>query len=677
MIKIEYVTLNKEVCSIVLVLWAHGMGSIMRKLSKYSKVLIVALLLIIASVLTTGAFGVYVKADKSKKYDVSGMERDTAITVDGAGTLNIERNRKEDESIMGREDTWTIMIYMDGTDLEMFNGSATKDLREIMSAKICQSTTENVNILVQTGGAAMWHNYDVDESKTQRFHIDSIACPTVVEEFEIQNMGEADTLTDFLQWGVENYPAEHMGVIFWNHGNGVSGGVCVDDEDSLMVPELEYSFAKVSEQMTCNFDFIGFDTCLSGSIEYANALAPYADYMIASANTEPGEGWNYQHFLDKILLEPTCTVEEVGQIICDTYYDTTSKKNKDARLTMAMYDLSKVDEVCVAVNDLAKYMYDTVNQDEDAFDEFNEMQLEDDRITYGEEKENMDIGSLLAYFDSSRKYNFNTSQCKQALEEMIIYKRMSLVYEKHDGAAISMYYPVKAMGISEYAVARNVLFSPYQMKFLEYMGYRKANGTQSGFAANRWESSQCFYENDFEFINYYRDKKEEENSIKQLLLSNSKYAQDGFVNLWISNFGGSTNKDATDAFNKKVTDDRLCRLSSQEGINWILPDGQELTAYVDYSLGEVIYSIPVVINDTEMTIKIKKDVETENQYEVLGVWDATINSDYEGRGYMDLNVGTVITPIYDVYNEELGQYESEYGEDYVISSDFDFLVALD
>ena len=64
-------------------------------------------------------------------------------------------------------------------------------------------------------------------------------------------MGSASTLYDFLDWGISNYPAEHMGVIFWNHGAGVSNGVCCDEnynDSSLSVHELEYTFAKLNKK---------------------------------------------------------------------------------------------------------------------------------------------------------------------------------------------------------------------------------------------------------------------------------------------------------------------------------------------------------------------------------------------------------------------------------------------
>ena len=202
----------------------------MSKFNKVYKKIIVALLV------ATLGFGcvklnTFVKADNVANEDLAKMKRDTKIQVDSLGDISFERNINKYKT-MGKEDSWTFMIYMDGSDLEMCYGNATKDLKEIMSANIAESTIKNVNILVQTGGSSMWYLHDIDGEKSQRFKIESIGGPTLIEEFDRAPMGDADTLYNFLKWGVDNYPAEHMGVIFWNHGGGVSDGVCTEKQDT-------------------------------------------------------------------------------------------------------------------------------------------------------------------------------------------------------------------------------------------------------------------------------------------------------------------------------------------------------------------------------------------------------------------------------------------------------------
>ena len=50
------------------------------------------------------------------------------------------------------KDVVTLMIYMCGSDLESKYGTASVDINEILSADI----SENVNILIQTGGCIDW-----------------------------------------------------------------------------------------------------------------------------------------------------------------------------------------------------------------------------------------------------------------------------------------------------------------------------------------------------------------------------------------------------------------------------------------------------------------------------------------------------------------------------------------
>ncbi|MBQ1490817.1 MAG: hypothetical protein IIZ39_02555, partial [Blautia sp.] len=57
------------------------------------------------------------------------------------------------------------------------------------------------------------------------------------------------------------------------------------------------SINKALKNAGLRYDFIGFDTCLMATVENARMLADYADYMIASEETEPGIGWYYTNWL--------------------------------------------------------------------------------------------------------------------------------------------------------------------------------------------------------------------------------------------------------------------------------------------------------------------------------------------------------------------------------------------
>lgn len=55
------------------------------------------------------------------------------------------------------------------------------------------------------------------------------------------------------------------------------------------------------------------------SLEVASVLAPYANYMIAFQETEPGWGWNYA-FLS-VLSDETIPGDEMVEYIIDSYMD--------------------------------------------------------------------------------------------------------------------------------------------------------------------------------------------------------------------------------------------------------------------------------------------------------------------------------------------------------------------
>ena len=107
--------------------------------------------------------------------------------------------------------------------------------------------------------------------------------------------------------------------------------------------------------------------------------------------------------------------------------------------------------------------------------------------------------------------------------------------------------------------------------------------------------------------------------------------------------------------------------------------GQLLTAYiVSQDNKSTVYSFPVMIDDVESSIRVEEidKGNGETEYITLGVWDSTdneFNKDSFSRGYLPLNSGTAIIPIYDVFNEQNETYETEYGEEYIVNGNFEFL----
>lgn len=238
------------------------------------------------------------------KYDgsVTGS-RASKLTFSGSDGISITRKQREAEKPMGEDGTQTVFVYMCGSDLESENGLASGDIEEMIAG----SQSENVKFVIQTGGAGAWADtYGISAEKTQRYVVTGGEI-SLIEEKESVNMGKEDVLVDFLSWGIENYAAAKMGLIFWNHGGGSISGVCFDElneNDSLSLEEIDTALTSVYDKMTDKFAFIGFDACLMATVETANMLVPHADYMFASEETEPGYGWDYTEIAGFMRIQP-------------------------------------------------------------------------------------------------------------------------------------------------------------------------------------------------------------------------------------------------------------------------------------------------------------------------------------------------------------------------------------
>ena len=232
----------------------------------------------------------------------------------------------------------TLFIYMCGSNLETKQGLASKNIDEILSANI----GGNVNIVIETGGTGTWRHHGIDDSALQRYEVKGGKLK-LIETLDNGNMGEAETLSDFLAWGQKNYPCSHSSLILWDHGAGAAKGVCYDENysyDSLTLKELKSALEKA--RLKNRFDVIGFDACLMASVETAYYMYDYARYMIASEEIEPSGGWNYKTLCE--AFSESNDYVQIGKTVCDAYVQKC-KKNEKLYATLALFDLSQTPQL--------------------------------------------------------------------------------------------------------------------------------------------------------------------------------------------------------------------------------------------------------------------------------------------------------------------------------------------
>lgn len=247
-----------------------------------------------------------------------------------------------------RGETWTILLYLCGTDLESQGGYCTANLVE--AAKV--NLPGNVQVVFQTGGTKRWKLDFVDSGYLERYRLLNEGDVQSLGRVKRGSMGKQSTLQEFLKFGVSHYPADKYGVILWNHGGGMSGAAFDElyDFDALNLDELNGAFDSVDAQ----FEFIGFDACLMATLECALALSDNAKYFIASEEVEPGTGWNYEAMLQYLAKNPTCTGAELGKEICDTYIKKCGWYGDTA--TLSVTRLSQVPDLARAFDAMAAEM---------------------------------------------------------------------------------------------------------------------------------------------------------------------------------------------------------------------------------------------------------------------------------------------------------------------------------
>ncbi|MBR6677387.1 MAG: hypothetical protein IKL23_01485 [Oscillospiraceae bacterium] len=335
--------------------------------------------------------------------------------------------------------SWAVYWYLCGSDLETNGGFATIDLMEMLEVQL----PENVTVVIQTGGAAAWQNDLMDPSKIQRWVYNSEDL-YLVDEQDLTNMGDAQTLYEFLDYANTNYPADKVAVTFWNHGGGSVSGAAFDENhgfDSLDLAEMYQAFDAVWSADTENpaLELIGFDTCLMATIDVAAALQPFAKYLVASEEVEPGNGWLYSGWLGELAANPAMEGDDLGIAICNTYYEGCEAVGTQDQTTLSVTDLTKLTPLLEAYESFGEEAFVAASQDPGFFAELGRAAAQSEN--YGGNTEEQGYTNMvdLGHFARQTAWMLPSAQSvSDALAECVIYQ-VGGVY-RSEATGLSCYY---------------------------------------------------------------------------------------------------------------------------------------------------------------------------------------------------------------------------------------------
>ena len=258
---------------------------------------------------------------------------------------------------------WTILVYLGGDN--NLEEAAIIDLNEMEKV----GSDENINIIVELDRSRSHYQGHDNWYGAKRYYVvkDTTTHPESdfdeVVSIERMSLGEVDsgdpeTMTDFLHWGITEFPAKKVAVIFWNHGWSWSlqsstptiKGIISDDgsgnDISIAEGELSSILSQISEDLDRPIDLLGMDACVMQSWEIATDAAPFADLLVASQDYVSWAGWSYDTFLKDLATNPSMEGLTLANHIGERFYESGD-------LTISTVDLTQIGEFNQQLDELA------------------------------------------------------------------------------------------------------------------------------------------------------------------------------------------------------------------------------------------------------------------------------------------------------------------------------------
>jgi hypothetical protein len=285
---------------------------------------------------------------------------------------------------------WTFMVYLAGDNNLASAGEI--DLGEMRTV----GSSEDVNVVAQFDNALA--------GGSTRFQLQKRGVGETVENLGPTDSGDPKVLLDFVDWAVDNFPAQRYALVLWNHGGGwapsemdriarsvnspnydprevvqraasplgrtffrttlerifslptmTQRAICSDDGTghSLDTIELGNVLAKIKTKLKKPLDMLGMDACLMSNVEVAYQARSYVDYIVGSEETEPNAGWPYDRVLRQFVDHPDSSTADLAKYMVQAYVQSYIDAGSGEDVTQTALDPSKVEKLADPLDKLA------------------------------------------------------------------------------------------------------------------------------------------------------------------------------------------------------------------------------------------------------------------------------------------------------------------------------------
>ena len=250
---------------------------------------------------------------------------------------------------------WTLAIYLDSdNNLDIW---AQKDVNEMLSV----GSTNTVNVIVlwdtTTGPAHVYMVLKGELRELKDCKLNGIET----------NMGDPQTLREFVSYTFSSFPAERYALLAWDHGDDFRG--CMYDNH---IPYDGFDLLTHQEVVTAlagfKVDVLIYAACVLSMVEvayeyYASGLD--IDYYVANEGYDPMPGFPYDTILAKLVAQSSMSSLALAKTFVDDYIDyyaITGKRRAMSldqqyrQVTLSVIQLSKMGDVVSDIKGMASAM---------------------------------------------------------------------------------------------------------------------------------------------------------------------------------------------------------------------------------------------------------------------------------------------------------------------------------
>lgn len=533
----------------------------------------------------------------------------------------------------------TVLVYMIGGAEESENGTYSKKLEDLMSVNY----PDNIHVAVQTGGSMEWHTRGIYSDYLQRFEA-ADGKLYLADQKKANSMGDYQTLSEFLAWGVENYRADNYMLILSGTGGGSMYGMGCDElfeNDSLSIEEISYAMSLAGVK----FDVVAMDAPLMGSLEVATALSTSADYLVAPQDLQNQSCWDYGEIMSYICKNNNAGGDEISRNICDQYYTNAKKQGDEKYAAMSVIDMSKITTLNQAFDGMAGDMLIAT----DSLENYKNLRAALDTVhVYGGGSADEGYSDLIDLGDAAVKcgeYIGGTAdRLLEVLNDTVTYR---VCGEAQGGATgLSFYYPLDLDGEH----LQSYMDMSHSSKYKEFLRKICINSdvTDSTTDTADYRSSWAWvtYNEDMSWLEY--NSILDTNTYELDISGNMELFRDVAMNVYRFDkksgnyvFAGKYHDIEMKWEGGIFKDSFNCRLPMLAGKNITM---SLVRSYGDYS----VYSVPALVNGKVSSIRVKGK---DGKYEIIGYWSSLDGNGHSTHAMRALRAFDRITPMLSVYNE--------------------------